>query len=83
MMPLLFLMETNKKRYNCPESGQSFGKNSKQFTSNEVFGNLLFTSQLTLIDMEGVSRRKVKFCTLKIKSINILNFKTNRMIKLF
>ena len=22
----------------CPESGQSFGKNAKQFTSNQVFG---------------------------------------------
>ena len=25
----------------CPESGQSFGKNAKQFTSNEVFGKII------------------------------------------
>ncbi|MCF2220650.1 thermonuclease family protein [Chryseobacterium sp. PS-8] len=36
----------------CPENGQPFGKNAKQFTSNEVFGKFI-----TYFPTEGANQK--------------------------
>lgn len=44
----------------CPESGQAFGKNSKQFTSNQVFGKIISFID-TDIDRYGRTIAKVYY----------------------
>lgn len=44
----------------CPESGQAFGKNAKQFTSSKVFGKIITFSE-TNTDRYGRSIAKVYY----------------------
>lgn len=44
----------------CPESGQAFGKNAKQFTSNQVFGKMISFID-TDIDRYGRTIAKVYY----------------------
>lgn len=41
----------------CPESGQAFGKNAKQFTSSQVFGKQI---EFTVIDTDRYGRSIAK-----------------------
>lgn len=55
----------------CPESGQPFGKNSKQFTSNEVFGKFI-TYFPTDIDRYGRTIAKIYYDNDKYLSEEII-----------
>ncbi|KFF09131.1 thermonuclease family protein [Chryseobacterium luteum] len=55
----------------CPESGQPFGKNSKQFTSNEVFGKFI-TYFPTDIDRYGRTIAKIYYDNEKYLSEEII-----------
>lgn len=55
----------------CPESGQAFGKNAKQFTSDQVFGKTI-TFIETDTDRYGRSIAKVYYDDDKYLSAEIL-----------
>lgn len=67
--------KTSKKlrlaEVDCPESGQPYGKNAKQFTSNQIFGN-----QITFIETDtdryGRSIAKVYYDKEKYLSAEII-----------
>lgn len=55
----------------CPESGQPFGKNAKQFTSDQVFGKIISFIE-TDTDRYGRSIAKVYYDDDKYLSAEIL-----------
>lgn len=55
----------------CPESGQPFGKNAKQFTSNEVFGKTV-KYYVTTTDRYGRSIAKIYYNNGKYLSEEII-----------
>lgn len=55
----------------CPESGQPFGKNAKQFTSNAVFGKVIYFYEINS-DRYGRTIAKVFFNNQKYLSAEII-----------
>lgn len=74
---IVVLLETNKQKtlrlaeVDCPEKGQPFGKNAKQFTSDKVFGKAIKFLE-TDTDRYGRSIAKVYYADEKYLSVEII-----------
>lgn len=74
---IVVLLETNEQKIlrlaevDCPEKGQPFGKNAKQFTSDQVFGKTI-TFLETDTDRYGRSIAKIYYAGEKYLSAEII-----------